>query len=97
MKIIAMTIQSPRTSPKLIAPNIQLLKDTLFKRATFPESLTALTLFSKVTQSTIKYRSFQPNHLKANNAKISEDLFNSSSNMHVSFRLRVHHIQKTVQ
>ena len=35
MTIIALTIQLPRTSPKLVAPNISLCKDTLSKIALF--------------------------------------------------------------
>ena len=38
IKIIAMAIQLPRTSPKLVAPNIWLWKKHTFQKAAFPEN-----------------------------------------------------------
>ena len=73
MKIIAKIIQSSTTNPKLVAPNIWLWKDTLSKKAIFPENQKALTIFCKVPQSTIfsiLYNFFKLKFQKANSPSI---------------------------
>ena len=48
-----MTVQLPRTSHKLVAPTFDYENTHFKKKAAFPGNPTALTLFSKVPQSTI--------------------------------------------
>ena len=82
-----------KTSPKLVAPNIWLWKDTLSKKAAFPKNPTALTLLSKVPPCTIilvQDRFFNLTIWKPmaqafqNTLTFDRYLFNSRSNFHVN-------------
>ena len=53
MKIIALTIQMPRTSKRFATQNISQWKETLSQKLGFSENQTALTLLSKVPPYTI--------------------------------------------
>ena len=78
MKIIALTIQMRRTSPKIFTPNISRWKKTLSQQLfSSSEIPTALTLLRKVLPCTIilvQDSFFQFNHLKANGPIISEHI-----------------------
>ena len=53
MKIIRLTMQMRRTSPKYVTPNISRWKKTLSKKLDFSENPTALTLLRKVPPCTM--------------------------------------------
>ena len=93
MKIIAMTIQIPRTSQKLVTQNISRWKETLSQKLGFSENPTALTLLSKVPPCTIilvQDRFFNLTIWKPmaqafqNTLTFDWYLFNSRSNFHVN-------------
>ena len=93
IKIIALTIQMPMTSKKLVTQNISRWKETLFQKLGFSENPTALTLLSKVPPCTIilvKYMFFNltiwnPMAQIFQNTLIFEwYLFNSRSKFHVN-------------
>ena len=93
MKITTWTIQTPRSSPKIVTQNILRWNETLSKKWGFPENPTALIFCSKFPPSTlilVQHCFFNPTIWKPtatacrNTLTFDQYLFRSRSNMHVN-------------